>query len=89
MASLTLEGMKQDQLVMSVARAMALANQAAINEGIDLATSLVTITEELTGDVPLWRIHYGPRDYVNQRGGDLIVLVDERAEAVRRIIRGQ
>ena len=74
---------------MAVARALALANEAALAEGVEPANSLVTITEEPSSAGRHWRIHYGPRDYVGRRGGDLIVLVDERGEGVQRIIRGQ
>ena len=74
---------------MSVARALALANEAALKQGTVPADSLVTITEETSSTGRLWRIHYGPRDFVGRRGGDLIVIVDERTGAVERIIRGQ
>ncbi len=89
MPAITLEGIQQDHLVMSVARALALANEAAIAQGTEPANSLVSITEETSPAGRLWRVHYGPRDYLGRRGGDLIVFVDERGEAVQRIIRGQ
>jgi hypothetical protein len=88
MSTVSLEVMQQDQLVMSVARALILANEAALAQGTNPNDSLVTITEEETAG-RLWRIHYGPRDYLNRRGGDLSVLVDEQSGAVQRIIRGQ
>jgi hypothetical protein len=89
MSTVTLEDLQQDHLVMSVARVLSLANKAALAQGTEPANSLVTITEEPSSTGPVWRIHYGPRDYVGRRGGDLIVLVDERSEVVLRIIRGQ
>ncbi len=89
MATMTIEKLQQDDLVMSVARALALANEAAHSKGTDPADSLVTITEETASTGRVWRIHYGPRNYINRRGGDLIVLVDERSAAVQRVIRGQ
>jgi hypothetical protein len=89
METLSLEEIQRDRLVMSVARALALANEAAVAKGTDPADSLVTITEEVSTTGGLWRIHYGPRDYVNRRGGDLIVLVDEHTGAVQQVIRGQ
>ena len=46
MATVTLEDMRQDQLVMSVARALAVANETAIAQGTNPAESLVTITEQ-------------------------------------------
>ena len=89
MTAINLERMQQDHLVMSVARALALANEAALAQGTEPANSLVTIEEETSPAGRLWRIHYGPRDYVSRRGGDLIVVVDESSESVQRIIRGQ
>ena len=84
-----LERMQKDRRVMSVAKALALANETALATGWDPATSLVTITEELDSAGSLWRIHYGPRDYINRRGGDLVILVDEDAGSVRQVLRGQ
>lgn len=75
-------------MVMSVARALAVANEAALAEGIVPADSLVTISEEPAGEEAGWRIHYGPRDYIRRRGGDLIILVDELGREVRQIIWG-
>ena len=89
MATPTLEEMQKDRLVMAVAQALALANEAALGQGMDVATSLITITQEPLPAARLWRIHYGPRDYVGRRGSDLTVLVDERTKAVQQIIRGQ
>lgn len=89
MATVSFEDIQQDRLVMSVARALTLANEAALAEGTEPDHSLVTITEEASPAGRLWRIHYGPRDYIGRRGGDLIVLVDEGSEGIQRIIRGQ
>lgn len=89
MATANLEDLQQDRLVMSVARALALANEAAITEGTVPIKSLVTITEESSAAGPVWRISYGPRDYVGRRGGDLIVFVDDGTQTVQRVLRGQ
>jgi hypothetical protein len=89
MSELTLETMQQDNLVMSVARALALANEAALSQGMEPANSLVTITEDTSSPNRLWRIHYDRRDYLHHRGGDLIVFVDERRQTIQRILRGQ
>ena len=89
MAAATLEAMQRDGLVMSVARALSAANEAAAEQGTDVAASLVTITQELSPAGRVWRIHYGPREYINRRGGDLSILVDEQTAAVQRVIRGQ
>ena len=89
MATATLPNSRQTHLVASVARALTLANDAASARGTDPADSLVTISEEGSSAGRVWRIHYGPRDYIGCRGGDLIVLVDEDSDAVQRVMRGQ
>ena len=81
--------MKNDRLAMSVAQALTIANAAVIERGRDPSDSLVTITEDIAGTGRVWRIQYGPRDYIAKRGGDLIVLVDEQTGAIQQILRGQ
>ena len=89
MSTVSLEDLQQDGLAMSVARALALANEAALAHGTQPAESLVSIAEESSATGRVWRIHYGPRDFIGRRGGDLIVHVDDRGQTVQRIIRGQ
>ncbi len=89
MPTASLVDVQHDRIAMSVARALALANETALKHGTQPANSLVTVTEEMSLTGCLWRIHYGPRDFLNRRGGDLIVVVDEQTASVLRIIRGQ
>ena len=84
-----LRDIEQDDLAMAVARAVTIANEAATREGMDLYQSIVTVTEDSSPPNRVWRIHYGPREYVLRRGGDLTVLVDERDGKVQRLVRGQ
>jgi hypothetical protein len=79
----------QDPLVMSLARAMAAANEKAREFGVDVAQSLVSITQQMMDTESVWRINYGPKDYVNRQGGDLIVYVDTHDATVKRVLRGQ
>lgn len=85
----TLEEIQQDTVAMSVAHALQLANRAAVAHGTDPATSMITISAEPSHPASWWRIHYGPRDYVARRGGDLIVTVDSAAGHVEQVLRGQ
>ncbi len=79
----------QDDLAVSLARVLAAANKKARESGIDVLQSLITITQRsLNGDL-LWRINYGPKDYVGRRGGDLIVDVDANDASVKQVLRGQ
>jgi hypothetical protein len=87
--SATLDEIRQDQLALAVAQALAVANGTVVAQGKDVSQLLVTVTEETPPPDRVWRIHYGPREYRNRRGGDLIVLVNERLGTVERVIRGQ
>ena len=79
----------QDELAMSLARALAVANKRARESGIDILQSLITITQRAFNGQLLWRINYGPRDYVGRRGGDLIIEVDPTDASVKQVLRGQ
>lgn len=84
-----LKRIQQDDLAMSVARALTIANETAVAQGTDLSQSLITITEEAPPPESFWQVHYGPRGYKNRRGGDLIIVVNDRTGTVSRVIRGQ
>lgn len=86
---LALEEIQQDPLAMSVARAIAVANDKAASLGMNIATALVTISEDASPPNRIWRIHYGPRDYRNRRGGDLVILVSDSSGEIQQVIRGQ
>ena len=79
----------QDDIAVSLARVMAAANKRARQLGVDVADSLITITQEpINGDV-LWRVNYGPKSYISRRGGDLMIDVDPRDSNVVRVLEGQ
>ncbi len=79
----------QDELAISLARALAAANKRAHESGIEVLASLITITQRAFNGQLLWRINYGPRDYVGRRGGDLIVDVDPTDASIKKVLRGQ
>ena len=69
MAAILEKKVLEDELAVSLARAVAAANERARDEGIEVKQTLVTVSENSTqGDV-CWRINYGPRSYVGRRGG--------------------
>jgi hypothetical protein len=78
----------QDELAVSVAHIIAAANKRAREEGVDIAESLVTITQVSNGNL-FWRVNYGPKDYINQRGGDVIIEVDASNASIKNVQRGQ
>ncbi len=84
-----LETIQNDSLALAVGHALALADREALSRGVALADMLVSVAEDAPPPTRVWRVHYGPRDYVNRRGGDLTVFVDEPTGEVRRVLRGQ
>ena len=79
----------QDDLAVSLARAMAAANKKARELGVDVTQSLISITQHTLNGVSVWRINYGPKDYVNRRGGDVLIEADMHDAAIRKVLRGQ
>ena len=87
-AVLTNETLK-DEIAVSVAQVLASANRKAKELGVDLKESLITVSQHLANGVWGWRVHYGKRDYVGQRGGDLIIDVGAADADVQQVTRGQ
>ena len=79
----------EDEVAVSLARAVAAANERARSEGIELKESLVTVSEEGSENEFFWRINYGPRNYIARRGGDLVIEVGLKDAQIRRVWRGQ
>jgi hypothetical protein len=79
----------QDELAVSLARALAAANRCARELGIDVIQSLITVTQLSSNGGLIWRINYGPKDYVGRRGGDLIIEVDPNDASIKQVLRGQ
>jgi hypothetical protein len=78
-----------DDLAVSLARALTAANQKAKELGIDVIQSIISITQIYLNGGSIWRINYGPRNYMNLRGGDLIVEVDADSATIKRVLKGQ
>ncbi|MBS1252720.1 MAG: hypothetical protein MAG451_01762 [Anaerolineales bacterium] len=79
----------QDDIAVSLARVTAAANKHARELGVDVVQSLITITQLPLNGSLLWRINYGPKDYVGRRGGDLIIEVDPSDASIKRVLWGQ
>ncbi len=78
----------EDDMAVALARVMATANKRARELGVDILQSLVTITQHFDKGV-LWRINYAPKDYINKRGGDLIIEVGGDDIKIKQVLRGQ
>ena len=79
----------QDNLAISVAQALAAANKKAYELGVDVSQSLISILQHSLNGSSVWRINYIPKDYINQRGGDVIIEVDMYDATIKRVLRGQ
>lgn len=79
----------QDDIAVSLARVVASANKRAGALGVDVPHSLITINQRTLNGGWLWRINYGPRDYVGRRGGDLIIEVDPNDASIKQVLWGQ
>lgn len=89
MAAILSAEVLQDDIAVSLARALAAANKRAREMGVNLIQSLITITQHPFNDNVIWRINYGPKEYVGRRGGDLIVEVDPIDASIKRVLHGQ
>jgi len=78
----------QDDIAVSLARVMTTANKRARELGVDILQSLITITQHFENGL-LWRINYGPKDYIGKRGGDLMIKVGGEDMKIKQVLRGQ
>lgn len=79
----------QDDIAVSLARAIAAANKRAHESGIDALQSLITVTQRAFDGNSLWRVNYSPKEYIGRRGGDFIVDVDAKDASIKQVLRGQ
>ena len=79
----------EDDIAVSLARAMAAANERARELGVDVLQTLITITQRPLNGSLVWQINYGPKDYVGRRGGDLIIEVDSSDASIKQVLWGQ
>ncbi|MCB0099841.1 MAG: hypothetical protein KDE46_29110 [Caldilineaceae bacterium] len=87
-ATLTRE-VYQDDVAVTLANILAAANKRASEMGVDVADSLLTITQRIQDGLVYWRINYGPKDYINRRGGDLVVDIAAISGQIEQVLWGQ
>jgi len=78
----------QDDMAVALARVIATSNKRARELGVDIVQSLITITQHFDNGT-FWRINYGPKDYINKRGGDLMIEVGGEDIKIKQVLRGQ
>lgn len=89
MTTLVNKEVLKDPYVASVALSLSVANKKAMEYGIDLKESIISITQENSAEESFWRINYGTKNYINRRGGDLIIYVYQENGRIHKILRGQ
>ena len=62
----------QDDTALSIARVLAAANRKARESGVDLLNCLISVAQRAMDGRTVWRVNYGPKDFIGRRGGDFI-----------------
>ena len=57
--------------------------------GVDVRQSIVTIHQDSWDGESFWSVNYGPKDYLESRGGDVLIEVNSHDAGIRRVLRGQ
>jgi hypothetical protein len=89
MAAVLTADVFEDDIAVSLARAMAAANKRARALEVDVVQMLITVSQRSFNCDMLWRINYGPKDYVGRRGGDLIIEVNPSDASINQVLWGQ
>ena len=79
----------QDNIAVTLANVLTVANKRTSAMGIDVTESLLSITQRFQDGTLYWRINYGPKEYILRRGGDLIVDIAASSGEVERVLWGQ
>lgn len=78
-----------DELAISLAQMMAVANKRALEFGINARESIITIDQRVSGAETIWRVNYGPKNYLTRRGGGLVIEMDPKDASIKKVLRGQ
>jgi hypothetical protein len=79
----------QDDIAIAIARVIASANKRARELEVDVLQSLISLSQHPQEEGWVWRVNYGTKDYIGQRGGDLIVEVNPEDGSIYRVLWGQ
>lgn len=78
-----------DEIAVSVAEVLAAANREARSLGFELSEKLITVIQSDSAKGVFWRIHYGHKNPIGVRGGDLTIDVDPSTGSVIQVLKGQ
>jgi hypothetical protein len=79
----------QDDIAVTIARVIAIANQQAYELNVDVGQSIISLNQLQQDNVWIWRVNYGARNYIGRRGGDLIIDVNSEDISIHRVFWGQ
>lgn len=86
-ATLTKEVL-QDEIALLFAQVIAAANKHASAAGVNIKESNISIAQLFGKDI-VWRVNYGPSNYISRRGGDFIVDVWAHNATIKQVLHGQ
>ncbi|MCU0568409.1 MAG: hypothetical protein MUF49_17650 [Oculatellaceae cyanobacterium Prado106] len=79
----------QDDIAVAIAQVIAAANKQARELDIDVLQSLISLTQYPQNDGWVWRVNYGAKDSIGQRGGDLMIDVNPDDASIQKVLWGQ
>jgi hypothetical protein len=79
----------QDDVAVTIARAIAAANRRARELNVDVMQSIISLTQHSQDGNWVWRVNYGAKDYIGRRGGDLTIEVNPEDASIQRVLWGQ
>lgn len=79
----------RDDIALTVARVLSVANERAEAAGINAVDSLISVNRFHRAEGGAWQVEYGPQDAVGRRGGGLTVEVAADGETVTKVLCGQ
>jgi hypothetical protein len=79
----------QDDIAVTIARVIALANQRAYELNVDVVQSIISLTQLQQNNIWIWRVNYGAKDYIGRRGGDLIIDINPEDISIHSVLWGQ
>jgi len=89
MAVTLTDSVLRDDVALTVAKALSIANEHAEAAGINAVDSVISVNQAPRAEGGVWQVEYGPQVAVGRRGGGLTVEVTADGETVLRVLRGQ
>ena len=89
MAITLTDSVLRDDIALTVAKVLSVANERAQAAGINAVDSVISVNQSPRTEGGTWQVEYGPQNAVGHRGGGLTVEVAADGETVVQLLRGQ